>query len=75
MYIGLTDAIQQRRLGINIFHGEQYWQGFVSYSIAVAKLFLNSIYPDCNYFIQLESITTLKVISGCGQQYFSLSWW
>ena len=25
-----TDATQQRRLGTNIFHGEQYWQGFVS---------------------------------------------
>ena len=42
MYMGLTDAIQQPRLGINIFHGEHYWQGFFSYYIAVAKLFLNS---------------------------------
>ena len=33
----------QRRLGTNIFHGEQYWQDFVSYSIAMDKVFLNSI--------------------------------
>ena len=40
----LTDATQQRRFGTNIVHREQYyWQGFVSYSIAMAKLFLNSI--------------------------------
>ena len=32
-----TDATQQRRLGTNIFRVEQYWQGFVSYSIAMAK--------------------------------------
>ena len=29
---GHTDAKQQRRLGTNIFHGEQYWQGFGMFS-------------------------------------------
>ena len=55
MYIGIriphSKAVS--RVGTNIFHGEQYWQGFVNYSIAMAKHLLNSI--CCSSFVQLES--------------------
>ena len=42
-----TDATQQRRLGANIFHGEQYWQGIFSldYIAIIYKLFMN--YIEC----------------------------
>ena len=38
-----TDATQQIRLGTKQFHGEQYWQSCVGYSIAMAKRVLNYI--------------------------------
>ena len=42
-------------LMINIFHGEQYWQVLVGYSIAMAKRFLNNIINTCcNRFILME---------------------
>ena len=47
------DATQQIRLGMNICHGEQYWQGVVG-SIAMTTCFLN--YICCSSFIQLEQI-------------------
>ena len=46
------DNTQQRLIGMNIFHWEHYWEGFVGYSITMDKRFLK--YICCNPFIQLE---------------------
>ena len=67
-----TGATQKRHLGTNMFHWEQYWRGFVSYSIAMAKLFSNSINRptlEVVHLIQRLS-STVNSYRGLGLQFF-----
>ena len=56
-----TDAAQQRRLSTTFPMGNNIqWQGFVGYSITMAKRILN--YICCNPFIRSVGANILKVV-------------
>ena len=69
IYTYIGPRVATRCLGTNIFYGEQYWQGFVGYSIAMAKPFLNNVLTIYTYIGPRVATRCLGTNIFYGEQY------